>query len=159
MTKPLDQDLVAALARDTVARVAPEELTLFPAASEAYFKNPSRVTKSRGGDDLLGFGGGADVTFLTPVALYVATEVVRFVVEELAKAASKEGAAVIADHVHAVFGRLRPAQPEHQPAASLSEAQLVRVRQLAVERASQLGIPADKAAFLADAVVGTFVAA
>jgi hypothetical protein len=155
MTDPLDRDLISAVARDTLTRVAPEELILFSTTSEAYFQSPERVTKRSGQDNVLGFGAGLDVAFLTPVVLYIATEVVRFVADELAKAARKEGAAVIANYVHAAFGRLRVSGSEREKHARLTEAQLARVHDLAVNRAIQMNIPADKAAFLADAMIGT----
>jgi hypothetical protein len=159
MAEAVDRDLIASVARDTVSRVAPEELILFSVASQAYFKDPGRVAKGRGQDDMLGFGGGVDVTFLTPVVLFLATEVVRFVGDELAKAARKEGAAVIANYVHSAFGRLGSAAPEHHERPTLSDAQVAQIRQLAVARAIELDVPADKAAFLADAMIGTLSAA
>jgi len=64
--------LVADLARDMVAEIAPQELPTFRAQSEAYFKDPERALKGQAGkDDMLGFGVGAAVTFLTPVVLAV----------------------------------------------------------------------------------------
>jgi hypothetical protein len=158
MGEVADQELVASIARETVTRVAPEELMLFAPTADAYFKDPGRVGKPHGADDVLGFGGGAEMTFLTPIVLAVATEVVRFVIDEVTKAARTEGAAIIADRVHAVFARVRPIQPEQHAALELSEAQLVRVRTLAVERAIALNVPADRAALLADAMIGSLAA-
>jgi len=158
MAEAVDQDLVLTIARATVSRVAPEELLLFATTAHAYFEDPGRVGKKRGQDDVLGFGGGVELTFLTPIVLAVASEVVRFVVDEVTKAARTEGAALISERVHAVFARLRPAQPDREAGLDLSEAQLVRVRALAVERAIALNVPADKAALLADAMIGSLAA-
>ena len=79
--------LVAALARATVERAAPEELPLFPATSEAYFNDPKALERSGGGkDEMLGFGVDAAVVLLTPIALTIAKDVIGFLGEQLRRA-------------------------------------------------------------------------
>jgi hypothetical protein len=64
-----DDELVALLARAAVERAAPEELPLFRATSSAYFEDPGALERQASKDDMLGFGPGAVVVLLTPVAL------------------------------------------------------------------------------------------
>ena len=71
-----NDDLVAALARATVERAAPEELPLFRATSEAYLRDPASVEGGKSRDELLGFGVEAAAMLVTPVALQV-VEVLR----------------------------------------------------------------------------------
>ena len=73
---PSDDALVEALARSAVEQVAPEELPLFRATSEAYFADPSSLEPGRSRDDMLGFGVDAALVLVSPVALQVAKEVI-----------------------------------------------------------------------------------
>jgi hypothetical protein len=69
--------LATDVARDLVGQLAPEEMPLFRATSEAYLKDPQKVLKEHTGEDeMLGFGTGEVVSLLTPVALAV-----RFIVK------------------------------------------------------------------------------
>ncbi len=90
MSTAQDDALVVALARATVERAAPEELVIFPAASEAYLQgqDPSKATR---GDPMLGFGVDAAVVLLAPVALTVAKEVLGFLRVQLKKHAEERG--------------------------------------------------------------------
>jgi hypothetical protein len=82
-----EKNTSTALARELVRNVAPQELPLFEAVTEAYFaKNATEVTKARGSsEETLGFGLGEIGGFLTPVALFVATSVVDFLKDALSQ--------------------------------------------------------------------------
>ena len=139
--------LVAALARATVERAAPEELPLFSATSEAYFTDPKALERSGGKDEMLGFGVDAAVVLLTPIALTVAKDVIGFLGEQLRARAREQGEGAI-DRLIARFvksddgaaearGRARP----HRRAAGAG----ARARDREGPRAEALGRAGDAA--------------
>ena len=154
-----DDALVAALARASVERAAPEELPLFRATSEAYFKDPSALERPQSRDDMLGFGVDAAVMLVTPVALAVARDVIQFIGTHLRARAEKEGEGAI----DRVLDRLlrRDDQPATTPAApaELTDDQLEQVRTLAFEKAKQLKLSDAKAELLAESLVGSLATA
>ena len=173
MSAATDDELVVALARATVERAAPEELVLFPAVSEAYLEgqDPSKQTR---GDPMLGFGVEAAAVLLTPVALKVAAEVLAFLRVQLKKHAEERGDDAVDWLVNRLFGRKKdeapaadatsaPAAAAPEPAepdnVELSDEELEQVRQLALEKAKQLKLSDDKAALLADSLVGSLATA
>jgi hypothetical protein len=76
------------IAKRVVARLAPEELIFFDAASEAFRRNGQKV---RPGGDPLGFGLTEVVALVTPVALAVSAAVVDDLVGRTATAAVDRG--------------------------------------------------------------------
>jgi hypothetical protein len=152
----LDQNqLVADLARDIVAQTAPQELPLFRATSAAYFKNPDKVLKSRGGkDEILGFGAGEAVLMLTPSVLFIVNQVVTFVIAEVQKAVAEESSNLLDDLVKKMFKKFRPAHEQNAP-PPLTPTQLANVHQLAYEEASRLALSDAQAKLLADSIVGS----
>ncbi len=159
------QQLVADLSREVVARIAPQELPVFRAHSRAYFADQGQVLRGgQGQDEMLGFGVGEAVAFLTPVVLPVMTAVVQYLTVEVTKSARAEGATLIGERVKQLFKRFRPAEAtgEYGHAASppvLTQEQLGQVRQVAFEKALQLKLSAERAGLLADAVVGNLATA
>jgi hypothetical protein len=159
------QQLILEAARDVIAEVAPQELPLVTPISTAYFANPEdTLRRRRSKDKPLGFGVPAEATqLLTPIALAVTTQVVSFLAEAIGKSIKAEAPDVINDVVKSLFRKLRrtqavaspsatTAQPQSQ--ASLTPAQLRQVREIAVQKARQLGLTAGKAELLADSLVG-----
>lgn len=158
----VERELVAAVARRAIADAAPEELPLFSATSAAYFSDPGRVTKPREGQDtMLGFGVDAALVLVTPAALEAAKAVVRFVASEIATAAKAGAAPRIQAVVRRLFGLAdEPARDAAAPEADpevppLSPDQLRQVRQVVTDTADRLRLSKDRAAVLADAIVGT----
>jgi hypothetical protein len=167
-----DDELIVALARATVERAAPEEMVLFPAASEAYLegRDPTKTTR---GDPTLGFGVESAVILLTPVALNVAKDVLGFLRVQLKKQADEHADEVFDWLVKKLLRRgddkkpaaegaaaPAPASAEAPPdAAELTDEQLEEVRELAIEKAKQLKLPKDKAELLADSLVGSLATA
>ena len=155
-----EDDLIVELTKAVVAQTAPQELPILPATARAFFKDPdaaSRPGKQR--DDMLGFGVDS-LTLITPTVLAVATAVVRFLVDEVAKSVKAEGAGVIRAMVHRLFRRDETEDSENLPAKpELSREQLAEIRQLAFEKASELRLPPDQAGMLADSMVGSLVLA
>src|SRR5687768_13450676 len=111
MPELTESSLIADLARDTVRQVAPQELPRFRAASQAYFEDPQRALEGEPSkDQMLGFGTGHELAFITPIVLAMATQVVQFVFDEVASSLKEESPAVIQAFVQKLFKRLRPAE-------------------------------------------------
>ncbi|HMI98670.1 MAG TPA: hypothetical protein VK488_02445 [Gaiellaceae bacterium] len=152
MTESVENEIVADVARGLVAQTAPQELPLFRAMSEAYFKDPQKVLEQKQGkDEMLGFGVEIAM-FVAPVALEVAKTVVTFLVAELRKSAEKEASGAIQERVHELFHR-DTGGGEPQP--GLTREQLARVHEVALKKASELKLPKPQADLLADSVVGS----
>lgn len=160
MPEPAERDLIAELAREQVTQLAPDELPLFRPTSDAYFKDPVGTLKPQAGaDEMLGFGAGAALTFLTPIVLAVATEVVTFLIAEIGKSVKEQGKVAVGEIVKSMFKRFRaPDAPVAAAIPRLSADQLAQVRKLAFDKARTLSLPDDRAALLADSLVGSLVA-
>ena len=158
---PSDDALVEALARSAVEQVAPEELPLFRATSEAYFADPSSLERGRSRDDMLGFGVDAALVLVSPVALQVAKEVIGFVVAQFREAAAEEGEGAIKRLVARLVHRNEDEDEkgEDEPVPDLTDEQLQQVRALALEKARSLRLSDTKAALLADSLVGSLATA
>jgi hypothetical protein len=141
MTDPSENQLIADVTRDIIAQTAPEELDLFNALSEEYFNHG--ITYIEPKDDKLGFGVGEAVTYLTPIALAVMTEVLKYLATQLAR-----------DAVERLIKRIRSSEAGGKPSPSpLSPEHIIRIRELVAEKARQLGISEPESAILARAVV------
>jgi hypothetical protein len=150
----IDNQLIADLARDVVAKAAPQEMPLFRANSDAYFKDPQKALKpAEGRDEALGFGVEAAAVFITPFAMAVMSEVVKFLTSELQNALKAEGSDAVKGAVKSLFKKFRP--PEETKIPSLTPKQLAQVRKLALEKALQLKLSESKAALLADSIIGS----
>lgn len=151
-----NKELIYELSRDVVIQIAPQELPLFRAHSEAYFKDPQKALQSQSAkDEMLGFGPSGAVVLLTPIALAVISDVIAFLVEEFKKAAQGESASWIYDTVKAMFKKFRPAEKEEkEKPMSLTPEQLAQVRHIVVKKARQLKLSDERARTLADTVVG-----
>jgi hypothetical protein len=151
--------LVAALARATVERAAPEELPLFPATSQAYFNDPKALERSGGGKDgMLGFGVDAAVVLLTPIALTIAKDVIGFLGEQLRARAREQGEGAI-DKLIARFVKSDDAAATAEPDLDLTDEQLEQVRALAIEKGRALKLSDARATLLADSLVGSLATA
>jgi hypothetical protein len=152
-----NDDLVAALARATVERAAPEELPLFRATSEAYLRDPASLEGGKSRDEMLGFGVEAAAMLVTPVALQVARDVLGFLHEQLRARAREEGEGAIDRLLARLVGKDEPEQ-EAEP-VELSDEELDRVRAVAFEKARALKLSDEKATLLADSLVGSLATA
>jgi hypothetical protein len=147
-----------------VARLAPQEAPLFPAISAAFLADPNAVQRqpAGGGDQMLGFGDGSALPMLAPVVLAVLSQVVGFLAHELTVSLRAETPGVVNALVKRAFKPLRAATEGTEPAAAspeLTDKQLEQVRTIALEKARQLGLPANQAELLADAVIGELAVA
>lgn len=158
-----DHDLLCDLARPLVTQFAPaEEGELFELLSTAYLADPGVADGGRRGPGPLEFGWPETMVLLTPVAVAAVTEVVRFVVD----AGLRRGQRVTAEAVRRILapgdaGRVGPAGGKQvgstageQPVLELTGAEWAEIRQLVERAAVRGGVPAPRAALIADAVVG-----
>lgn len=152
-----NDDLVAALARATVERAAPEELPLFRATSEAYLRDPASLEVGKSRDELLGFGVEAAAMLVTPVALQVARDVLGFLHEQLRERAREHGEGAIDRLLARLVGKSEP--KEGAEPVELSDEELERVRAVALEKARALKLTDEKATLLADSLVGSLATA
>jgi hypothetical protein len=171
VSEVVDEELIASVAREQVAQLAPQELPLFRAQSAAYFEDPQKALQGdRSGDDMLSFGPEVAFALLTPIILSVTSTVLSAVAEELGKTLGEESRGLVGDLVRRLFRRPPPGAQETggegQPGGApppevpvLTAAQLARVRQSAFERARQLDVPEVRASLLADSLVGSLALA
>jgi hypothetical protein len=150
--------LVAALARATVEKAAPEELPLFRATSEAYFEDPKALEQSGGKDEMLGFGVDAAMVLMTPVVLQVAKDVIGFLGEQLRERAREQGEGAI-DRVIARLVNRNGGEGEAEPVEELTDEQLEQVRALAIKKGRALKLSDERATLLADSLVGSLALA
>lgn len=151
-------DLVAELARATVARAAPEELPLFAPMSEAYLADPKSLDPGKSRDDMLGFGVEAAAMLVTPIALQVARDVLGFLREQLRERAREQGEGAIDRIVARLVGKKDDATAG-EPVPELTDEQLEQVRALAFEKARSLKLSDSRAELLADSLVGSLATA
>ena len=176
-----ERELIAEIAREQVAALAPQELPLFRRTSQTFFERPGDLERRGAGGDVLGFGVGGAVTFITPIVLAIIVEVVSFLAAELKKQLQLESTAAIASLVKRLFKRFRDESgtstggaasggqtggtggASTQPAApafpGLSQPQVERVRTLVLERAKALNMSDAQAELLADSLAGGLVRA
>lgn len=151
-------DLVAELARATVARAAPEELPLFAPMSEAYLADPNALDQAKGRDEMLGFGVEAAAMLVTPIALQVARDVLGFLHEQLRERAREQGEGAI-DRIIARLVGSDKGEVANEAVPDLTDAQLEQVRAIAFEKARSLKLSDSRAELLADSLVGSLATA
>jgi hypothetical protein len=158
MTETIQSQLIVDVARDVTIQIAPQEIPLFRAMSEAFLKDPDRLLKAEAGkDEMLGFGVGEAVALMTPIVLIVAAQVIEFLQTEVKKALATEGTSLVAEMTKSMFKRFRPSEQGKQKLPPLTPAQVAQVRKVAFEKARVLKLPEAKASLLADALIGELV--
>ncbi len=144
----IDQtQLIPQVAHDVVAQIAPQELSLFPAISEAYFKNPRKMRKGQvGGEEMLGFGiEVVSTALMSPIVLAIVNDIV----QALAQEATKSGI------VRKLLQKLHLVKKETKKIATpLSPEQIRQVHQLAMVKARQFKLSDSQAQLLADSLIG-----
>lgn len=156
MDNQTTNQLVSDISRDVLSEVAPQEMPLFRAASQAYFKNPNTTpTQKTGDDDMLGFGAGEAVTLLTPYLLPATAEVIKFLAEEVKKAVSEEGASLIGEKVKSLFKKYRNPDESKNKVPPLTAEQLAQVQAIAMKEARRLRLSDKNTKLLANAIAGS----
>jgi hypothetical protein len=144
---PESQQLVGEISKDIVAEIAPEELEFADELLEEHRQNPRHSAKE---DDPLGFGADLLVA-LTPVVAMAVQAVVKYLAEEVLRAAKEESSALIVQKIKVFFGT---AEEKKKAGVSLSQEELAKVRTLVKKEAVRGGMPAQDAESLALQIVG-----
>jgi hypothetical protein len=156
MSNAEENELIATIARDILAQVAPQEIPIFPAVSRAYFADPSRALKRRQtGDDALGFGADALAVLVTPALLHILSAVSDILMEAAKKAVADGLAKEIPDAMKAMFkrfGRSTASIP-----SPLDKAQLELIHESVLSEARRLQLPDDKIEAIANAVTAHLI--
>ena len=155
MDNQTTNQLVSDISRDVLSEVAPQEMPLFRAASQTYFRNPSASLTQKSGDDMLGFGAGEAVTLLTPYLLPATAEVIKFLAEEVKKAVSEEGASLIGEKVKSLFKKYRNPDESKNKVPPLTVEQLAQVQAIAMKEARRLRLSDKNTKLLANAIAGS----
>jgi hypothetical protein len=142
-------DLTIDLARALVSAVAPEELPIFEATAPSY--DDEHMDSIQVSDGQIGFG--ADVITLSVIAIPVA-KLVGKVIEAMVVGTLSEGAKIsLRDAMKKRLTRGKGPEADPLPADVVQ-----RARSAAFEQAEALGLEADRANLLADAVAGCLTA-
>lgn len=143
------------IARDIVAKVAPEEMNGFESTSQAFFGNQKKIRRGRG-DTTLSFGSGEIVALITPAALLVVTAVVENLAERAGSTVAQRGLRTVR-WLYGKFGRGDSATLPAVSSLTLDKNELLQVRRLAEEKARALGLPEDRVQLLVDALMYSLI--
>jgi len=80
-----EQELIAAVARDSIAEIAPEEFPHVPDIQRAYFARSRTASPGKGHNATLDFGVGMELAGLAPVALAIVTEALTIVARKFGR--------------------------------------------------------------------------
>jgi hypothetical protein len=122
---------------------------LFPIVARSFEADRAGKGLLRGGDDMLGFGVSEAATFLTPIALMAAKEVVGYLAAEIGKGLAKTAATEIT-------ARLRRLLRREATDEGLSPPQLAEIRARIAALAYENRLPKPQAEALADEFVKRF---
>jgi hypothetical protein len=167
------ETLTMELTQRVLQDLAPDEIEILDITAAEYFAEPDAVLNPKRRDESLGFG--LEVGLLTPYVLAALTPVVEYVASIVLATAREEARPRMEALVRRIFrpraqpagspdGAATPAAPE-RPAAppadeghlALTREQARHVRDLALDRARDSGMPDDRARLLADSLVGALV--
>jgi hypothetical protein len=123
-TTPYD-DLIAEVGRDLVNEIAPQEMVLYEANSQAYFDDPKKALQPQSRREAkLAMGGGvAGATFLTPIILAVLSDVAVYIGGKIKESAQAESGDLIADTTKELFKKFRPAKKSDASPAPKEQAE------------------------------------
>jgi hypothetical protein len=147
-----EKALIAELTELALARAAPDELALFDETAEEYFADPQAALSASSNDTAVGFG--LELAMITPVALAVGSTVLQAVGSILSERVLSAGGRTATSVLRRL---LLKEQPDRGLALTPEQAQYVR--QVALERAHDLGVASQQANLLADSFVGALVTA
>lgn len=146
MADVAQNQLIASIARDLIAETAPQELPLFQATSEAYFKNPQKLLKNQADkNEMLGFGVVEVVSTViaSPIVINIVNEAVHLIVEEVKEAGLFKR----------LFGKSHSAKEEQKNTRPLTPELMQQIHQMTLEKAVQYKLPRTQAEHLADSLV------
>jgi hypothetical protein len=146
----VDEDLED-IARDVVAQFAPDELGLFD-ATVAALRGRTPKTARGGVDELLGFGIDVVESVIT-VAVLMGTKAA---FDQFVQVAGTNAGTAAAGRAKRLLDRARhrPARAVPHTPVPLAEDQLAAVRAAAVKEIAAFGLPEERSAQIANAIIG-----
>ncbi|HEU5104044.1 MAG TPA: hypothetical protein VFU22_33740 [Roseiflexaceae bacterium] len=156
MTSAHQRNLITETARAAVAELGAKELEDFDETAAEYWRNPRRVRNLyREDDEMLGFGG-LELAVVAPAALYIATEVVKFLLES-----TKGGLSTLVSDTFKELLRRKPpaeqaAKPGHVAPFQLTAEHLAQAHAAGIKAAKELGLPEGKTELVVNAVIVHF---
>ena len=148
--------LIHSISKNVIEKISPQELLLFQATSDAYFKNPQKTLKElKEKDEMIGFGPGESLTLLAPIVLAVTTEMVKFAIGILQEAAKDDLKDKVRENLFSKFSNrfFQNSNPTEHEISSLTNEQREQLRQVTFEKARQFNLPEDQAKQLSDCIV------
>jgi hypothetical protein len=147
-----DDALILDVSRQVVADVAPGELEVFDATGDAYLDESAA---GKDGEEMLGFGVDL-VAFVTPFVVMATKAVVSYLSDVVSNALKEESSSVVAGYVKHLFKRFHTDDARPAP-VQLSIDEIKKAHAVALEKATAMGMKAERANLLADAIAGELV--
>ena len=153
-------EIVAEVGRDLVAQMAPAELILYRAKSEAFFQDrQTGHKKAKQKDEMLGLGTAETVAFLTPVILEALYAVVKIIGAEAAKRLGRDAGDLLSSAIRKLFKRSAPAGAKSVEISGLTPEQLAQAHAAAVAAVLKWDRSPDQAGQIADVIVANLAMA
>ena len=138
-------ELIAALARAAIVRLAPHELKLFNITQEAFFAHPKAVLHPAT-DHAAGFGTTKAPVALAPVALYISRAVMQHLDTE-----------PDAESLKAALAQRLAGKAETRTERTLSAETIAQLRAIALDSARQVHLPEPAAQQLTETLVAQLI--
>lgn len=140
------QEFIREFAKNNlVAKLAPEEVEFF----DEITAESNAISR---GDGELGFGIEGIIAAFSPIALFVATQTLKFVGEEFLKAGGQEFGKSTFQSIKSLFSK------ESKDAPSLTLEHLKLINEAAYKNGIKAGLAKEKAKQMADTLVGSILA-
>jgi len=153
-----EDELTRALTEQVLQGIAPEELPFLDDVLNEFGHDPDAALKGRSREEAVGFG--LELQLVAPYVVAVAGAAVHFLLDILMDELKDETRAKIAETVHGwITGKKEPGGQSPPGPPPLNAEQARRVRNVALVKATDLGLAEDRAALLADAIVGAVMVA
>jgi hypothetical protein len=154
MDETVLDDIVGEVGRDLVSQMAPEELILYRAKSDAFFKDlRTGRKKARQTDEMLGLGAAEIVPFVTPVILYALEIAVKPLVVAAAKRLGADAGDSLSNAIRRLFKRPTRAGANSAEVSGLTPAEVAQAHFAAVEAVLSCRRSPEQARQIADAIV------
>lgn len=147
------QQLVTAIARDLIPKLAPYEIMLFNQQHDVYLHNPEFVLRQSLGNETEG------MIFLTPILRDVLMDVITYICMEIKRTTVVNTSHSLNLAVRQVFRNFSFDETETAQRVQISEQQCRTIRELALEKARAHRLSEFKAQQLADTVVCSLITA
>ncbi|MFE1882087.1 hypothetical protein [Streptomyces diastatochromogenes] len=158
------RELITEIARDVIKELAPEEVPMFSAVSQAYFADPRRVMSGKGSRrSPLGFGSEAVELILTPVVLAATARAVECLAEIGGQHITREGTVSALRRIFR-FGQRSQGAPAPDDAAEsastgttaieLRQEDIEPLRHVVETTLHDCGVAPESSRLIADAIIG-----